>query len=375
MAAGGARQSTHCGRGAPARFDLRRCLRAGVAAARQLGCAARAAGAEPHPAPERRRGCLPELRRRGSRRQSGASPRQRRLGRCRASATHTRVCARSVRRGARGRSRARRRGSTDRARLSSGECLGHPLGRLARRLPAGASTASLERTRARLVEPPELRDRESAAVSLSPAAHAARERGYDCGEHAASRVVLPLARGSLCDQGAKARLHTDAHSAAAARAPLGARRTGRAEHVSAIVDIYTDGACRGNPGPGGWAALLSVSGREKELSGAENPTTNNRMELQAVIGALQALKRPVAARLYTDSQYVRRGVLEWLPQWKARGWKTADRKPVKNQDLWQQLEAAAAQHRIEWHWVPGHAGVPGNERCDALANAAIDGLL
>jgi ribonuclease HI len=121
--------------------------------------------------------------------------------------------------------------------------------------------------------------------------------------------------------------------------------------------------------------VLSADGREKEISGAQLATTNNRMELQAVIEALQALKRPLAVRLYTDSQYVRRGILEWLPQWKARGWKTADRKPVKNQDLWQQLETAATRHRIEWHWVPGHAGVPGNERCDVLANAAIDGLL
>ncbi len=145
--------------------------------------------------------------------------------------------------------------------------------------------------------------------------------------------------------------------------------------MSGVVDIYTDGACRGNPGPGGWAAVLSAGGREKEIFGAQPLTTNNRMELQAVIEALSALKRPLQVRLYTDSQYVRRGILEWLPQWKARGWKTADRKPVKNQDLWQQLETAAVQHRIEWHWVPGHAGVPGNERCDALANAAIDGLL
>ena len=145
--------------------------------------------------------------------------------------------------------------------------------------------------------------------------------------------------------------------------------------MSDTVDIYTDGACRGNPGPGGWAAVLSAGGREKEISGAQPLTTNNRMELQAVIEALSALKRPLQVRLYTDSQYVRRGILEWLPQWKARGWKTADRKPVKNQDLWQQLETAAARHRIEWHWVPGHAGVPGNERCDVLANAAIDGLL
>ena len=145
--------------------------------------------------------------------------------------------------------------------------------------------------------------------------------------------------------------------------------------MSHVVDIYTDGACRGNPGPGGWAAVLSAGAHEKEISGAENPTTNNRMELMAVIAALEALKRPSQVRLYTDSQYVRRGILEWLAQWKARDWKTADRKPVKNQDLWQQLEQAAARHRIEWHWVRGHTGVEGNERADALANAAIDTLL
>ncbi len=145
--------------------------------------------------------------------------------------------------------------------------------------------------------------------------------------------------------------------------------------MSSVVEIYTDGACRGNPGPGGWAAVLSSAGREKEISGAQPQTTNNRMELQAVIAALQALTRPVDVQLYTDSQYVRRGILEWLPQWKARGWRTADKKPVKNQDLWQLLEAAAARHRIEWHWIRGHSGIPGNERCDALANAAIDGLL
>lgn len=145
--------------------------------------------------------------------------------------------------------------------------------------------------------------------------------------------------------------------------------------MSHVVDIYTDGACRGNPGPGGWGALLSAAAHEKEISGAENATTNNRMELMAVIGALEALKRPSQVRLYTDSQYVRRGITEWLAQWKARDWKTADRKPVKNQDLWQQLEQAAARHRIEWHWVRGHTGVAGNERADALANAAIDTLL
>lgn len=140
------------------------------------------------------------------------------------------------------------------------------------------------------------------------------------------------------------------------------------------VEIYTDGACRGNPGPGGWAALLAYGGTEKELSGAEALTTNNRMELTAVIRALEALTRPVEARVFTDSEYVRRGITEWLPRWKARGWRTADRKPVKNQDLWETLDTLAAAHRVEWHWVPGHAGVPGNERVDALANRAIDAL-
>jgi ribonuclease HI len=141
-----------------------------------------------------------------------------------------------------------------------------------------------------------------------------------------------------------------------------------------VIEIYTDGACRGNPGPGGWAALLQKGEHEKEISGAEALTTNNRMELTAVIRALETLKQPVAARLHTDSQYVRRGITEWLVTWKARGWRTADRKPVKNQDLWEQLEAVSARHRIEWRWVPGHAGVPGNERVDRLANEAIDAL-
>jgi len=141
------------------------------------------------------------------------------------------------------------------------------------------------------------------------------------------------------------------------------------------LDIYTDGACRGNPGPGGWGAVLLHAGRERELSGADPATTNNRMELTAVIEALAALKRPVKARIYTDSQYVRLGILEWIGNWKKRGWKTADRKPVKNQDLWQRLDELAALHELEWHWVKGHSGVPGNERCDALANEAIDRLL
>ncbi len=141
------------------------------------------------------------------------------------------------------------------------------------------------------------------------------------------------------------------------------------------VEIYTDGACRGNPGPGGWGATLEMGEHFRELSGAEAMTTNNRMELMAVISALEALKRPMPIKLYTDSEYVRRGITEWLKSWKARGWKTADRKPVKNQDLWERLDAIASRHEIEWHWVKGHSGVPGNERVDRLANAAIDALL
>jgi ribonuclease HI len=141
-----------------------------------------------------------------------------------------------------------------------------------------------------------------------------------------------------------------------------------------LVEIYTDGACRGNPGPGGWGALLTAGEREKELSGAEPLTTNNRMELTAVIRALEALKRPSELRIFTDSEYVRRGITEWVKSWKARGWKTADRKPVKNQDLWERLDALAARHQIEWRWVKGHSGVPGNERVDRLANEAIDAM-
>jgi ribonuclease HI len=141
------------------------------------------------------------------------------------------------------------------------------------------------------------------------------------------------------------------------------------------IDIWTDGACRGNPGPGGWGALLIAGATERELRGAEPATTNNRMELLAVINALAALKRRVRARVYTDSQYVRLGITEWVANWKRRGWKTSDRKPVKNQDLWEQLDALASAHELEWHWVKGHSGVPGNERCDQLANEAIDEML
>jgi ribonuclease HI len=140
----------------------------------------------------------------------------------------------------------------------------------------------------------------------------------------------------------------------------------------AAVEIYTDGACRGNPGPGGWGAILRSGDHERELKGAEPLTTNNRMELTAAIQALAALKRGCDVVLYTDSQYVRKGILEWMPQWKLRDWRTADKKPVKNVDLWQALEREIARHKIEWHWVKGHAGVPGNEHADRLANEAID---
>ena len=141
------------------------------------------------------------------------------------------------------------------------------------------------------------------------------------------------------------------------------------------VDLYTDGACRGNPGPGGWGALLIAQDSRKELMGAEILTTNNRMELMGAIQGLGALKRRCAVRVYTDSKYVLQGLTEWLPDWKARGWRTAAKKPVKNQDLWEKLDAAVQLQDIEWHWVKGHAGNEGNERVDLLANRAIDALL
>ena len=143
------------------------------------------------------------------------------------------------------------------------------------------------------------------------------------------------------------------------------------------VDIYTDGACKGNPGPGGWGALLKSAGAHKELCGGELGTTNNRMEMLAVIEALAALKRPCQVTLHVDSQYVLKGVNEWLPGWKAKGWKTASKEPVKNVDLWQRLDALvnSAGHHIEWRWVRGHTGNPGNERADQLANQGVDKAL
>ena len=140
------------------------------------------------------------------------------------------------------------------------------------------------------------------------------------------------------------------------------------------VEIFTDGACRGNPGPGGWGAILRYRGRERELSGAEPETTNNRMELTAAIEALQTLKRPCSVELVTDSQYVKQGITAWLPGWKRRGWRAASGQPVKNQDLWEQLDALTRTHNVEWFWVRGHSGHPENERADRLANLAIDRL-
>jgi len=147
------------------------------------------------------------------------------------------------------------------------------------------------------------------------------------------------------------------------------------ERGDQVVEIFTDGACRGNPGPGGWAALLRYGDREKRLWGAEGSTTNNRMELMAAIAALEALRRPSRVRLTTDSRYVKSGLNEWMPVWKRKGWKNAAGKPVKNKDLWQRLDAAARRHDIQWCWVKGHSGDPGNDAADALANRAIDEYL
>ena len=145
----------------------------------------------------------------------------------------------------------------------------------------------------------------------------------------------------------------------------------RKEAASRAVEIYTDGACKGNPGPGGWGALLTCDGQERELFGGEPSTTNNRMELTAVIEALSALKRPSRVILHTDSQYVQKGITEWIRGWKAKGWKTASKTPVKNVDLWMKLDDLAARHHVDWRWVKGHAGHDGNERADALANRGV----
>lgn len=146
-------------------------------------------------------------------------------------------------------------------------------------------------------------------------------------------------------------------------------------HKVPKIEIFTDGACRGNPGPGGWAALLRYQGKEKAISGTENSTTNNRMELMAAIQALMAVKKPCEILLSTDSQYVQKGITEWLPQWQRRAWLTSNKKPIKNSDLWKELAIQAERHQIRWEWVRGHSGHPENERVDSLANAALDKLL
>jgi ribonuclease HI len=145
--------------------------------------------------------------------------------------------------------------------------------------------------------------------------------------------------------------------------------------LSRIVEIYTDGACRGNPGPGGWAALLRYDGHDRVISGAEPATTNNRMELLAAIEALALLKRPVKATITTDSQYLRQGIMQWIAGWKRNGWMTSQRQPVKNRDLWERLDELTRQHDVEWHWVKGHSGHVENELVDAAANEAIDAML
>lgn len=145
--------------------------------------------------------------------------------------------------------------------------------------------------------------------------------------------------------------------------------------MSDPVEIFTDGACRGNPGPGGWAALLRIGDSEKLVSGATAQTTNNRMELQAAIEGLKQLRRPCAVKLTTDSEYVRKGVIDWMANWKRNGWRTAQKKPVKNRDLWEVLDALVEQHDIQWFWVKGHSGHPENERVDRAANVAIDEML
>lgn len=144
--------------------------------------------------------------------------------------------------------------------------------------------------------------------------------------------------------------------------------------MSAVVEIFTDGACRGNPGPGGWAALLRYGDREKVISGAEPHTTNNRMELLAAIEALESLKRPSRVSLTTDSQYLRQGVQKWMANWKRNGWRTSQKQAVKNRDLWERLDVLAARHDVTWHWVKGHSGHPENEIADSEANAAIDAM-
>lgn len=155
---------------------------------------------------------------------------------------------------------------------------------------------------------------------------------------------------------------------------MGSRMAGGGTDPADVVEAFTDGACSGNPGPGGWGAVLRWRGHEKELSGGEANTTNNRMELMAAIQALETLKRPAHVRITTDSNYLKQGITSWIHAWKQKGWRTADKKPVKNKDLWQRLDAALQRHTVEWAWTRGHAGHPENERADSLATAAIESV-
>src|SRR5690606_23555454 len=183
--------------------------------------------------------------------------------------------------------------------------------------------------------------------------------------------------GHACDHAELAPRHRGERERRCASARAGTRdgctAVDREAMSDEVVDVYADGACKGNPGPGGWGVLLQCGPHTKGLYGGEPSTTNNRMELTAVIRALEALKRPSVVRIHTDSQYVQKGITEWMPQWKRRGWRTASKAPVKNEDLWRRLEEVAAPHRIEWIWVRGHAGHEGNERADRLANMGITG--
>ncbi|TAJ93535.1 MAG: ribonuclease HI [Gammaproteobacteria bacterium] len=192
-----------------------------------------------------------------------------------------------------------------------------------------------------------------------------------------------MVRRHLHHHSQETRVPRESHKAQlAGEAPLDSLRLGKTEHAytgwkplkTELVKIHTDGACRGNPGPGGWGVLLEYKGVRKELYGSEADSTNNRMELMAAIRALESLKRPCRVQLTTDSVYVKKGITDWLGNWKRKGWKTAAGKPVKNLDLWQRLDSVSARHEVDWHWVKGHDGDPGNEHADSLANRAIDEL-
>src|SRR5256886_4096374 len=221
-----------------------------------------------------------------------------------------------------------------------------------RGLPARHATRAVAAAAARVAGAPRVRGHRDAALPVPGPLEPGTRKRRGGGSDAAPRAHLPAGRGRVPAAGAQAPLHPDADSSARAREARRDRRPGQAhDPLTGVIEIYTDGACRGNPGPGGWAALLQTGEREKELHGAEALTTNNRMELTAVIRALEALKRPVRARVYTDSEYVRRGITEWLTEWKSRGRRTAARQPVKNQDLWERLHELPPPH-----WPRGHLG-------------------